>query len=588
MMTFRPLLWEHQIADDRQAARLAEALGVHPVIARLLCIRGFTDPDAAARFLNPRLEDLHDPFALAGLRDAVVRLEAAIARAEPIAIHGDYDVDGVTATVILRRALELLGGRVVHFIPERMKHGYGLQVDAIERLAADGVRVIVSVDCGIRGAEAAARARALGVDLIITDHHEPEDTLPDALAVVNPKRRDCAYPFKDLAGVGVSLKLVQALCSRSGRTGWLRSFVKIAALGTLADVVPLTGENRIIARVGLDALSRGPHTVGIRALLEVCGLIGKRVDSFHVGFVLAPRINAAGRMSTAEMAMRLLLAKDEALLPEARDLAAQLDAENQRRQQEEASIVAEARRAIESDPAIGAHNVLVVGGEGWHRGVIGIVASKLVDAFNKPAIVLSIEGDLAHGSCRSIPAFNMLGALEQVHDVFLRFGGHRQAAGLTMDAARVPEFRNRINRLADEQLEPLDLMPRLRVDAPLSLKAIGKDLLDGLQAMEPFGLCNPRPVFHATPVDISDGPRILKERHLNMTVRQDGRLFRAVAWRAAERAAILTEHRENLALAFSLDRNEYQGETYLQLTVCDIRPAGMIAPLPPVAPAPLG
>jgi single-stranded-DNA-specific exonuclease len=572
----KPLIWEQQPNDEARSARLASALGIHPVIAHLLCVRGYADPEAAARFLKPTLADLHDPMLLAGLRAAVVRLEEAIARREAIAIHGDYDVDGITSTVIVRRALELLGGRVVHFIPERMKHGYGLQVDAIERLAAEGIRVVVSVDCGIRGAEAARRARELGVDLIITDHHEPEETLPDAFTVVNPKRPDCSYPFKDLAGVGVALKLVQALCDRAGKSRWLPAFVKIAALGTLADVVPLVGENRIIARVGLEGLSRGPHTVGIRALLDVCGLTGKRLDSFHVGFMLAPRINAAGRMSTAELATRLLLATDESLAAEARELATQLDAENQKRQQEEAAIVIEAKKAIESDPAIGAHNVLVVAGEGWHRGVIGIVASKLVDAFAKPAIVLSIDGDIAHGSCRSIPAFNMLGALEQVHDVFIRFGGHRQAAGLTMEAGRVPEFRARVNAIADERLDPSDLIPRLRVDAPLALRSIGKDLLDGLQAMEPFGLCNPRPVFAASPVDLTDAPRVLKERHLSMTVRQDGRIFRAVAWRAVERMALLQEHRTNLALAFSLDRNEYQGETYLQLTVCDIRPVEML------------
>jgi single-stranded-DNA-specific exonuclease len=559
---------------------LASALGIHPVIAHLLCLRGFADPEAAARFLKPTLADLHDPMLMAGLRQAVVRLEEAIARKEAIAIHGDYDVDGITATVIVRRALELLGGRVVHFIPERMKHGYGLQVDAIERLAAEGIRVVVSVDCGIRGADAARRARELGVDLVITDHHEPGDALPDGFAVVNPKRRDCAYPFKELAGVGVALKLVQALCERAGKSRWLPGFVKIAALGTLADVVPLVGENRVIARVGLDGLTRGPHTVGIRALLEVSGLTGKRLDSFHVGFVLAPRINAAGRMSTAETATRLLLATDESMAEEARGLAAQLDAENQKRQQEEAAILIEARKAIEADPAVGAHNVLVVAGEGWHRGVIGIVASKLVDAFAKPAIVLSIDGDVAHGSCRSIPAFDMLGALEQVHDVFVRFGGHRQAAGLTMDAARVAEFRGRINAFADERLEPSDLVPRLRIDAPLSLRAIGKELLDGLQAMEPFGLCNPRPVFAASPVELTDAPRVVKERHLSMTVRQDGRIFRAIAWRAAERVPLLQERRDNLALAFSLDRNEYQGETYLQLTVCDIRPVEMLTTAP--------
>jgi single-stranded-DNA-specific exonuclease len=571
------LIWDYQPYDEAASVRLAASLGVPPVIAHLLAARGFDEPAAAARFLKPSLDDLHDPMTLAGLREAVVRLEQAIARRETVAIHGDYDVDGITATVIVRRALELLGARVVHFIPERMKHGYGLQVDGIERLAAEGVHVIVSVDCGIRGADAARRARELGVDLIITDHHEPDGVLPDALAVVNPKRPDCQYPFKDLAGVGVALKLVQALCERAGKSRWLPAFVKIAALGTLADVVPLVGENRIIARVGLEGLSRGPHTVGIRSLLAASGLTGKRLDSFHVGFMLAPRINAAGRMSTAEIATKLLLATDEGLAEEAKALAATLEAENLKRQQEEASILAEARRSIESDPAIGAHNVLVVGGEGWHRGVVGIVASKLVDTFHKPAIVLSIDGDVAHGSCRSIPAFNMLGALEEVHDVFVRFGGHRQAAGLTIEAQRIAEFRRRINAIADERLEPDDLIPRLRVDAPLTLRTIGKDLLDGLQAMEPFGLGNARPVFYAAPIDLTEAPRIVKDRHLSMTVRQDGRVFRAIAWRAAERVAALQENRSNLAMAFSVDRNEYQGETYLQLTVCDIRPADAVA-----------
>ena len=282
----------------------------------------------------------------------------------------------------------------------------------------------MSVDCGIRGADAARRAKELGVDLVITDHHEPEATLPPALAVINPKRADCRYPDKHLAGVGVALKVVQALTERAGRQKWLPAFVKVAAIGTLADVVPLVGENRIIAKLGLEGLSRGPNSVGLRALIDCAGLGGKKLDSFHVAFMLAPRVNAAGRMASPDIATRLLLASGEEMDAEARALAEQLNSENLRRQQEEADMVAEARRVIENDPAIGAHSLLVVGGEGWHRGVIGIVASKIVDAFFKPTIVISIEGDLAHGSCRSIPAFDMLGALERVGDLFVRFGGH--------------------------------------------------------------------------------------------------------------------------------------------------------------------
>ncbi|MBA2356696.1 MAG: single-stranded-DNA-specific exonuclease RecJ, partial [Acidobacteria bacterium] len=441
----RTLIWEPVVCDEAAAGTLAEALGVSPVVARLLCQRGFAEAEAADRFLHPQISHLHDPYGLADMRPAVDRLCAALARRERIAIHGDYDVDGVTSTVILRRALELLGGEVTHFIPERLRDGYGLQTPAVERLHADGVRVIVSVDCGIRSAEAARRARELGVDLIITDHHEPEADLPPALAVINPKRRDCPYPDKHLAGVGVAFKVVQALCQRFGKNKWLPAFLKLAAIGTVADVVPLTGENRIIAKLGLERLSHGPHTVGLRTLLDSAGLANKTIDGFHVAFVIAPRINAAGRMSTPDLATRLLLASDESQLEDARGLAEQLGAENTRRQAHEAEIVAEARKVVETDIQIGAQNVLVVSGQAWHRGVIGIVASKLVDAFYKPSIVLSIEDGLAHGSCRSISAFDMLGALDTCADLFHKYGGHKQAAGLTMDAARVPEFRQRIN-----------------------------------------------------------------------------------------------------------------------------------------------
>ncbi len=572
----KSLLWHHLPCDEAATTGLAAAIGVSPIVARLLCMRGLSDPEAADRFLHPSLDHLHDPFRLADMQTAVERIERALAGRERIAIHGDYDVDGITSTVILRRALELLGGDVVHFIPERLRDGYGLQPAAIDRLHADGVRLVVSVDCGIRSTDAALRAKALGMDLIVTDHHEPEGSLPPALAVINPKRHDCTYPDKNLAGVGVALKLVQALCARAGRARYLPAFVKIAAIGTLADVVPLIGENRVIARLGLASLSTGPHTVGLRALLEASGLTGKTIDSYQVAFILAPRVNAAGRMSTPDIATRLLLAKDEAMGEEARALAHQLNDENLRRQREEADLVAEARKAIENDPAVGAHNVLVVGGEGWHRGVIGIAASKLVDAYHKPAIVLSIEGDVAHGSCRSIPDFDMLGALEHCADLFVRFGGHRQAAGLTMDAARVPEFRARVNAHADAVLEPDQLRPRLRIDGPLDLRSITHDLMREIDSLGPFGMSNPRPVFHATGVEIVDGPRTLKERHLKMTFSQEGRRFRAIAWRAAERSEFLTRNRAAVNLAFSLEKNEFKGETYLELNVADFQCPGEV------------
>src|SRR5690606_19817976 len=509
-------LWEPAACDREAAERLSRALGLEPVIARLLVQRGLSDPDEAARFLRPSLDHLHDPSLLTGMPEAVHRIEQAIAAGERIVIHGDYDVDGITSTVILRRALELLGAQVGHFIPDRLKDGYVLQPATVDRLHADGARLVISVDCGIRGHEAADRARELGVDLVITDHHEPGPALPACCAVLNPKRHDCRYPDKHLAGVGVALKLVQALCERAGKRNWLPAFVKIAALGTLADVVPLVGENRVIARLGLDLLSKGPHKIGLRALLEVAGLAGRRIDGYDVSFVIAPRVNAAGRMASPDIATRLLLAADEALADEARALAEQLDAENARRQQEEAAIVAAARRIVETDPDIGARTVLVVAGEGWHRGVIGIVASKLVETYHRPAIVLSIDGDEAHGSCRSIPGFDMLAAPESCAPLLQRFGGHRMAAGLLLERDRVRELRTRINAWADDRLGPDDLRPRLRIDDSLGFRHLTGSVAAQIVALAPFGAGNPKPVFAARGIEIVDGPRRLKDRHFKM------------------------------------------------------------------------
>lgn len=567
-------IWDDVPSDAAGASHLAAALGVPEVVARVLHQRGFSDPDAARRFLEPRLSHLHDPFLLTDMRPAVDRLRTAIAARERVVIHGDYDADGITSTAMLYRALEMQGADVGHFVPDRMRDGYGLQPETVEQLAAQGAKLIVSVDCGIRASEAARRARSLGVDLIITDHHEPEAELPQAVAVINPKRPDCAYPEKYLAGAGVALKLVQALLQDSeANPEALSSFIKMAAIGTLADVVPLVGENRVIAKFGLQGLSRGPHGTGLEALLEESGLVGKQLDSFHVGFVLAPRLNAAGRMSHAGRAVDLLLARgrDAESRTAARALAKELTEENARRQASEAGMLGEAKHMVEKDPEIGGPNMIIVASEGWHRGVVGIVASKLVDGFCKPAIVLAIENGVAHGSCRSIPAFDMLGALEANADLFLKFGGHRQAAGVTVDVARLPEMRRRLTEYANAHLNPGDLIPRLRIDAPLGLREITGDVVEALMRLGPFGAANPKPIFRASPVELAQPPRVLKERHLSLMFRQDGRSFRGIAWRAAEREAYLNANRFGLELAYSLDQNEFRGETTTELTVADVR-----------------
>ena len=567
-------IWDDVATDLDGASRLASALRLPPVVAQLLQQRGLSDPDQAERFLNPQLSHLHDPFLLTDMGPAVARLRTAIERRERIVVHGDYDADGITSTAMLQRALEMRGADVGHFVPDRIKDGYGLQPDTIDRLASQGARVVVSVDCGIRASDAARRARELGIDLIITDHHEPESALPEAVAVINPKRPDCVYPEKYLAGAGVALKLVQALLADGPATPEvLSSFIKMAAIGTMADVVPLVGENRVIAKFGLDALSRGPHGTGLGALLEECGLIGKRLDSFHVGFVLAPRLNAAGRMGHAGRAVELLLARSRA--PEGRGaavaLAQELSADNLRRQDSEADMLVEAKRMVEKDPEVGGPNILIVASEAWHRGVIGIVASKLVETYSKPAIVMAVADGVAHGSCRSIPAFDMLGALEGCADVFRKFGGHKQAAGITIDMARLPELRRRLTDHASRCLEPSDLIPRIRIDAPLGLRDITGDVVEGLSRLGPFGSANPKPVFRASPVELAQPPRVLKDRHLSLMFRQDGRSFRGIAWRAADREAYLSSNRFGLELAYSLDQNEFQGEMVTELTVADVR-----------------
>lgn len=562
-------VWRHLECDTDAAEIVSRDLSIDPVVARLLVQRGITNPAEAERFLSPALDHLHNPFQLTDLAAGVDRLLGAVARQHTIAVHGDYDVDGITSTVMLQRALSLLGANVSNYIPERLRDGYGLQPSGIDRLHANGVRVVVSVDCGIRSLKAAERAKELGIDLIITDHHEPGEILPPALAVINPRRSDCGYPDKDLAGAGVAFKLVQGLCIRSDRTKWLPSFLKLAAIGTLADVVPLRGENRVISKLGLDRLSTSSHTPGLQALLAVSGVANQRLGGEDVTFRVAPRINAAGRMSSPDIATKLLLVTDSGSKLEARELADRLDAENTRRRNEEATVGAEVDRILERDPAIVEKCGLVICAEGWHRGVIGIVASKLVDRFARPAIVLSIDGDKAHGSGRSIANFDLLGALEHCADLLIQFGGHRQAAGLVVNTGRLEEFRRRFVEYAGQALAPQDLVPRLAVDGRLPLTDIGDRLLGDLRAMEPFGSGNRRPIFCAGPVEVVDGPHTVQKQHLRMTVRQGRARFRAVAWRAAERAPVFADRRTELNLAYSLGENTYQGIASVQLTVAD-------------------
>ncbi len=611
-MLYSPRMrWDLRPVDDAVALPLAAALGLPPLVARLLVQRGLTTPEAALPFLHPRLEHLHSPYLMRGMAAAVDRLSAAIARREPVLIYGDYDVDGTTSVVILKTALELCGGAADFHVPHRIREGYGMRDEVIERAAAAGVRLIISVDTGIRAFAAAHTARRLGLDLIVTDHHLPEaGSLPDALAVLNPNQPGCDYPCKALCGAGVAFKLAQALLEKNGHARLLPSFLKMIAIATIADAVPLTGENRVIAKLGLGGL-RSPRNLGLRALLEVAGVdLARPLSATDVAFRLAPRLNAAGRMDVARDVIELFSVRDPL---RARELAARLNQLNADRQQEEQRILVEIEQRIAADPALRDAYCLVIDGDGWHRGVIGICATRVVERFRRPTLVIARdEAGQAHGSGRSIPSFHLLAALESCHQLFERFGGHAHAVGFALPAERVPELRATLDAYARARLTPADFEPALAVDAELSLADINDALFDALAQLAPFGVANPEPLFATRNARVLLPPRVLKEKHLKLRVgqmvsgvapaasagvapaasagvapaasagepttedrRPKTRSFDALGWRMA---AFLAEHPlapgDSLDLAFRLDRNHHPDFGGLQLVLSDLRPTG--------------
>jgi single-stranded-DNA-specific exonuclease len=525
--------WVQKTTDNDAAALLAAELHANSALpslrdanataalAPLLLRRGITDAESAARFLAPSLSHLHAPEQMTGLPAAVDRIEAAIDRKEPILIYGDYDVDGTMAVVILKTAIELCGGAADFHVPHRIREGYDMRDDVIERAAAAGIRLIISVDMGIRAFAPAETAKGLGVDLIVTDHHLPgPDGVPNALAVINPNQPGCEYPCKQLCGAGVAFKLAQGLMQRrldaKDMPRLLLSFMKVVAIATIADAVPLTGENRVFASLGLEALRKAVNP-GLKALLEVAQISTKRPPtSTEVAFRIAPRINAAGRMDVARDVIELFSVKDAT---RARELAAKLDKLNTERQEEERRILAAVEERLTGDPALCDAYCIVVDGDGWHRGVIGITATRVLERYNRPTLVISREGEEAFGSGRSIRAFHLLEALESCRDLFSRYGGHAHACGFAMPAANVPQLRARLDAFARERLTLADFDPALDLDAELELGEITPALFQALRLLEPYGVGNPEPVFSASAVQLTAPPRILKEKHVKLKLR---------------------------------------------------------------------
>ncbi|HEX9085647.1 MAG TPA: single-stranded-DNA-specific exonuclease RecJ, partial [Gemmatimonadaceae bacterium] len=521
--------WISKPANAPKARVLAAALGdlnlkvpAHalPVLADLLVRRGIEEPEAAARFLSPQLSHLHDPLQMSGMKSALDRLEAAVERKEKVLIYGDYDVDGTTAIVILKTAIELSGGSADFHVPHRIREGYGMRDEVIERAAADGVRLIISVDTGIRAFAAADTARRTGVDLIVTDHHLPgNDGVPQALAVVNPNQDGCDYPCKYLCGAGVAFKLAQALMQRrldpKDQSRLLMSFMKVVAIATIADAVPLLGENRVFAKLGLEGLRR-PVNAGLKALLEVAKLgDGRALTATEVGFRIAPRLNAAGRMDVARDVVDLFGVKD---IERARRIAGRLDQLNAERQDEERRIMESIERRLEEEPALRDAYCVVVDGDGWHRGVIGITATRVVERYGRPTLVVSREGEEAHGSGRSVPAFHLLNALESCHELFFRYGGHAHAVGFALPSNNVQKLREHLDTYARARLTLADLEPQLEFDRELPLEEVTPELHRALSLLEPFGMDNPEPLFSARAVRLMTPPQAVKDKHVRLRV----------------------------------------------------------------------
>jgi len=557
--------WNLLTAPEDRVRELASGLGISQLTARLLINRGLDSPDRAAAFLCPQLAQLHDPSLMKDMDRVVDRLVRALEQRERILIYGDYDVDGITAIVVLKRALEMLGGHPEFYLPRRLEEGYGLKADVITQAAEKGYRLIISVDSGIRSFEACQAALQAGCELIVTDHHLPDKSLPPAFAILNPRRPDCSYPNKELAGVGVVFKLVHALFRRFSKEHVLEHFLKLVAIGTVADVVPIVGENRVIVRYGLEKLA-DPHNVGLKALLEGAG-VGREVRMVDVGFRLAPRMNAVTRMGGGREVVDLFSVKDPA---EAEAIVRGMNEMNSTRQREEAGILEAIDRQLSQAPELESRYFMVFVGEGWHRGVIGIVASRIVDKFHRPTIVLSSDGTSCQGSGRSIPGFHLLDALDQCRDLLTQYGGHAQAAGCTLPVDLCAGLADRLNEYASQKLKAEDLCPALDIECLLPIEQLSLPLVQEIEQLAPFGLGNPLPVFASKQVDIAAGPWVLKDKHLKLQVRKNGSRLDAIWWKNGKAAQTIRSEKR-VDIAYTLSRETYQGRENLLLGLCDLR-----------------
>ena len=581
-----PARWNIRPASDG-AARLAESIGLHPMLGQLLVNRGVTGADDANRFLSRKLTGLHDPEQLPGADDAAERLHRAVRDGRSICIYGDYDVDGMCASAILSQALLLAGAKARCYVPDRLEEGYGLNAEALRNLKEEGIDTVVTVDCGATAAAEAEVAREIGLELIVTDHHEFDGPVPAADVLVHPRRPGGEYPFGDLCGTGVAYKLAwqfaRKLSGSQMATGAFRDFLldatTLAAIGTVCDIVPLVDENRILVHHGLLSLKdRAP--LGLRQLMIVAGLADKRkLTAGDIGFTIGPRLNACGRLGQARLGVELLTTTDE---DRARQIAHHLEEQNKQRQTLERRIFAEAKDMVEAERESrgGLPPAIVLASDQWHAGVIGIVASRIVERFHRPTVLIALTADRGTGSGRSIGGFHLQEALLECRDLLLKAGGHEMAAGLSIDAKNLDAFRTRLCDLAAAGIPDERLTAELNVDLEMPLHLLTTRLVDTLDAMEPFGLRNPRPLFLATGLSVVDEPRCVGggERHLSFKVSQGRTQTKAIAFGMAERVQELMSRGGDCCIVFQPTVNEWRGRRTAELMVKDFRPGGVVAP----------
>ena len=567
-------VWSPLEERPEWALTLQRDLGLPPLLARIMANRGFSAPREAEAFLHPKLSDIEDPFAMRDMDRAVERLSRALRGGERIAVFGDYDIDGLTATALALRLFRWLGAEADSYIPHRVNEGYGLNIPALEALAKRGVRVVLTVDNGVTSLEEVDHANRLGMDVVVTDHHLPGEQLPRAAAVVDPHRADCSYPCPDLAGVGVMFKLAHALTKHLSRPAeeakaFLRENLDLVGIGSIGDIVPLLGENRILAYFGLKEARRSKKA-GLRAMLDLLGLARAELSPRAVGFVIGPRINAAGRTEHADIALELLMTEDEV---RAREIVRRLDRLNEERRRIEADIFEEAVEVIEADAELKAAPVIVVAGQGWHHGVVGIVASRLLERYGRPVVVVGLEADRAKGSARSVAGFDIVAALEACSRHLTEFGGHAAAAGMELKPDRLGVFRQAITAFALERLGGAPLRPQLAIDVEARLEDLTPEAIEALRGLEPHGLGNPKPVVLLRGVRLTEPARIVGTNHLRLTLSESGRALGAIGFGMGRHAAWLRRHGGALDVVGEPSIDEFNGRRTPQLELNDIRPS---------------